>query len=421
MAPNLHICLDARLRSGVAGGTQQVILGLAEAFSELDGPERYSFLVYREGSEWITPHLAGPCAPLYAKSAAPPVVGPRGALAKRLWQYFFLNYSHLLGKRTLRFARSDGTAEDAGCGLIQFNHQEAFLTELPSIYLPHDLQHEHYPEYFAPRAIFSRRQKYKAFSERSKAVVIMTNEGKLDLIHHLSLAEERIARIPWSSSLERMPIPAPGQVGNTLTRYGLRPGYFLFPAHTHRHKNHLSLLEALKQLRDREGLEPTLVCTGGQTAFFPEIEARVAELGLTGQVRFLGYVSQEELQILFLKARALVFPSFFEGFGLPVVDAFFCGTPVLCSNASCIPEVAGDAAFYFDPRQPEQIADTLARAIREPEALSQIARLGRARAGAFSLHQTALRFRALYRKIQGAALSEDDRALIEQMFRPVDS
>jgi glycosyltransferase involved in cell wall biosynthesis len=155
-----------------------------------------------------------------------------------------------------------------------------------------------------------------------------------------------------------------------------------------------------------------LVCPGKRNRDFGRIEARMRELGLEATTRFPGFVSPLDLRGLYELATALVFPSRFEGWGLPVCEAFSAGLPVASSSASSLPDLVSDAALLFDPDEPERIAESILRLWRDPVLRETLAERGRARGSQFSFDRTARLFRAHYRRLGGRKLPEEDRILL---------
>jgi glycosyltransferase involved in cell wall biosynthesis len=172
------------------------------------------------------------------------------------------------------------------------------------------------------------------------------------------------------------------------------------------------LLEALALIRDREGLTLPLVCPGNQNRHFAKIRSRVRELDLEATTRFPGFVSTLELRGLYELATALVFPSRFEGWGLPICEAFSAGLPVASSSATSLPDLVGDAGLLFDPVDPEQIAKAMLRIWRDPVLSQTLSERGSERGKQFNFDRTARLFRAHYRRIGGRSLPEEDRILL---------
>jgi glycosyltransferase involved in cell wall biosynthesis len=281
--------------------------------------------------------------------------------------------------------------------------------------MPYDLQHLHLPALF-PRAVRRRREVvYPALARSAAAVVAISRWGKEDLVRNLSLPEERVRWVHLAPAVESLPEPTAAELAAVRERFGLREPFAFYPAQTWPHKNHLRVLEALAGLRDASGIRVPAVFSGHQGDFFPTIERRVRELRLQDQVRFLGFVSPSEMVALYRLARLLVFPSLFEGFGMPVVEAFRTDLPVACSRSTSLPEVAGDAAALFDPLDPGSIGAAIADLWTSQPRRDELVRLGRARVADFSWTGAARRFRALYRHVGGRPLDEADRALLEAM------
>lgn len=410
---HLRICLDARLTGGTAGGLEQVAIGMASGLSRLtDGDEEYLFLAYPDADEWLRPYVTGPCRMLHG----PPV--PRPSPAKRqllripgvrwLWDYL----SPLMGDRSFNVPRSDGTAEQSGAEVIHFLHQRGFLTRLPNVYQPHDLQHIHLPQYFNPRHRAGRDFLFRTMCAQATMVAVTAGWGKRDLIRQYGIDERKISVVPWAPPIEAYPKPSAEDIVATRAKLGLPDDFILFPAQTFPHKNHLGLLEALAKLRDRRGLVVPLVCSGRMNTFYPTIARRVERLGLKAQVRFVGFVSPLELQCLYKLSRAMVIPTKFEAASFPVWEAFLAEVPVACSNVTSLPEQAGDAAVIFDPDSDAAIADAVASLWENAELRQKLVCRGRRRVTQFTWDRTARTFRAHYRRLAGRPLIDEDAALL---------
>jgi glycosyltransferase involved in cell wall biosynthesis len=172
------------------------------------------------------------------------------------------------------------------------------------------------------------------------------------------------------------------------------------------------LLEALALIRAREDVAIPVVCPGTKNRHFGRIERRMRELGLGDTTHFPGFVSPLELRGLYQLATALVFPSRFEGWGLPICEAFSAGLPVAASSATSVPDLVGDAGLLFDPDDPEEMAASVLRLWRDPVLRQTLASRGAARAEVLTFDHTARLFRAHYRRLCGAALSTEDRILL---------
>lgn len=408
----LRVGVDARLASGTPGGVEQAIIGLASGLSKLtDGDEEYLFLTNAGADEWIHPYVQGPCRILQV----PPLPKPRWKQSLKsvpairgIWH----RLSPLAGRRTVRVPASDGTVERAGVEVMHFPKQDGFLTDVPSIYHPWDLQHLHFPQFFSPRARLAREITYRTLCEQARMVSVASTWGKRDLIHHYGLSDEKVQVVPMASVLGFYPTPEADELSATRRKFSLPEEFVYYPAQTWAHKNHLGLLEALAFLRDRYQLKVPLVSSGRCNDFFPSIMKRVRKLGLTDQVRFLGFVSPLEVQCLYALCRGMVFPSKFEGWGLPVTEAFVAGVPVACSSVTSLPEQVGDAALTFDPERTGEIADSIRRLWTDEDLRETLVERGEKNVSRFTWERTARMFRAHYRRIAERSLTEEDYTLL---------
>lgn len=248
----------------------------------------------------------------------------------------------------------------------------------PTVVSVPDLQHETYPELFAPETLENRRRTYA--HAVAHADLILTISG---------YARGTILECYPNTDPERIVIAPPGidpaleehlehPVENGRGGFGLPDDYLLYPANFWPHKNHARLLEALAELR-KTGLEPFLVLTGDSGSGFDSVRAQIEQLDLAAQVRFLGRLPAADFAPLMRGARAVIFPSLYEGFGLPVLEAFHCDTPVLCSNVTSCPEVAGDAALFVDPASVESLAAGLRRIWTDAGLRASLVEKGRVR------------------------------------------
>jgi glycosyltransferase involved in cell wall biosynthesis len=401
----LRVCIDARLGEGQFGGVEQVVIGIAAGLSKLDdGDEEYLFLSHPEHDEWLRPYLGGPCRIMHPR---------RGYLSRRSRAAARALVERLPRVGLSHAVRpSDGTVERAGADVVHFPFQDAFTTDLPSIYQPHDLQHLHLPELFSPWVRARRERVYRTHCDRAAMVVAMTSWGKRDFVANYDLPPEKVTVVPGGSVLREYPPPSERDLGELRSRLSLPESFLLYPAQTWPHKNHERLLEALASIRDEHGVGIPLVCPGKQTSDYSQIQDLVARLGLESLTRFPGFVTPLELRGLYGMATGLVFPSRFEGWGLPVCEAFDAGLPVASSTATGLPDVVGDAGLLFDPDDTEAMAGQVLRLWQDAGLRASLRERGRERAALFSFDRTARLFRAHYRRIGGRRLAEEDRILL---------
>jgi glycosyltransferase involved in cell wall biosynthesis len=254
-----------------------------------------------------------------------------------------------------------------------------------------DIQHEFFPEFFPNGALEERRKVYGDAIKRADHICAISEFTRQTLIERMDVPPEKVTAIPLAAD-PIFTIDGQPEVDRALLRkHGLQPGgYFFFPGHTWHHKNHRTAIAALRILRDKYGLTPALICTGGAREAQPAIEQQIVEGGLQNQVRSLGYLPHGDLPTLYRGAAGLLFPSLFEGFGMPVLEAMACGCPVVCSNTSSLPEIAGDAALLADPNDAEAFADGLARLLCEDDLRAELRERGLAQAARFSWRRHTL-------------------------------
>jgi len=401
----LRVCIDARLGSGKSGGVEQFVIGLAGGLSRLeDGDEEFLLLTHEGEDEWLLPYIAGRARILYTRHSK---LNRRTRAATRA----LLERAPRIGTR---FAPrpSDGTIEREQVEVVHFPFQDAFTTSVPSIYQPHDLQHLHLRSLFPHWQVARREVIYRTHCRQASTVVSMTSWGKRDLIEHYDLDPAKVAVVPGGSVLEEYPEPSRRDLAQLRSRLSLPDRILLYPAQTWPHKNHARLLEGIARAR-QDGAEVVVVCPGRKTDHFAAIEAKRRELGLESALLFPGFVSPVEMRALYEMAAGLVFPSLFEGWGLPICEAWSAGVPVASSTATGLPDLVADAGILFDAEDPAAIADAVTRLWRDGDLRAELIRKGNERSRGFSFDHTARLFRAHYRRIGERQLTEEDRNLLD--------
>jgi glycosyltransferase involved in cell wall biosynthesis len=266
---------------------------------------------------------------------------------------------------------------------------------LPTVVTLHDVQHLELPEFFSRTERAYRRWAYDGAARGATRVVTVSEHGRRAAIDRLGLDPERVRAIHWGIDHARF---NPDAAGDDLGAYGLPERFILYPANLWPHKNHDRLLEALARTSDRE---LALVLTGEDYGRRERLLGRARELGVAQRVRHLGYVPAATVPALYRAATALVFPTLYEGFGGPPVEAMACGCPVAASDAASVPEVCGGAALHFDPREVDAMAAAI-DAIAGDDALRRRLRAaGRERAAEFTWARAAAAHAEVYRDAAG--------------------
>jgi glycosyltransferase involved in cell wall biosynthesis len=421
--PPLRIAINAQMLSGdEVGGVEQFTMGLIHGLGRLqDGPEQYSII-----GHWLDPGRLAP----YLGPNQRIVSGPRGTrtqLAKRLARRA-LGPVYALGRKVWRVARpaasaqsfptqvpeSRGFFESLDVDLVHFPYQNFVRCNLTTIFNPHDLQHLHYPQFFTPGQIKWRETVYRAGCQHAEAVVLDSRWAKEDIARRYEVDPRKMYVILPGPTTGLYEAVNEAILAKVRRRFRLPETFALYPAQTWPHKNHIRLLEALRWLQGQRGFSIWLVCTGVRNEFWPDIRKRIRELRLENTVRFLDFVGTTELRALYRLAQFVVFPSLFEGAGLPVLEAFAEGTPVACSAVTSLVEYGGDAVLPFDPTSIESIAEAIRRMTLDRELRVALCERAAARLRLFSWEGAAKTYRALYRRVAGSPPTGEDAELLSE-------
>jgi len=245
-----------------------------------------------------------------------------------------------------------------------------------------DLQHEFFPEFFDPQILRWRQETYRPSAFHADVVFTVSEHAKNTLVERFGIDARKIEVI-YLDVDEEFRVPSAPEPSAAFRSLRLPQNYLYFPANFWPHKNHSNLLRAMQMLRKRYP-DLGLALTGSLSSGAGRIEREIAELGLQECVRMLGYQERQTVVELHRNARALVFASRFEGFGIPLLEAFHAGTPVITSRAGSCPEIAAGAALPVDESDPAGIAEGIERILNEPELRRELIEKGKVRAQAFS-------------------------------------
>jgi len=263
---------------------------------------------------------------------------------------------------------------DRGLDLVLYPAYSAlaFETRVPAMVTVHDLNHRVYTEFPEVRAMgeFERREYFfRNASRYAQTVLVESETGRNDLLNFYGdtgLTPDRIVVLPMLPSPTVKGVVREDERARVRGKYGLPGDYFFYPAQFWPHKNHQRLVEALYHLKLTARLTPTLVLSGSYSGFlrhrtFVSVMSTARRLGVDQQVRYLGFIPDEDISALYGEAVALVIPTFFGPSNIPVLEAFAVGCPVLTSDIRGIREQVDGAAILVDPRSPESIAEGLRR------------------------------------------------------------
>jgi glycosyltransferase involved in cell wall biosynthesis len=218
-----------------------------------------------------------------------------------------------------------------------------------------------------------------------------------EIVRYLHTDPEKIDMVYPGVDPAFRPITKPGSLEAVRARYGIDRDYILCVGIYKPRKNHAGLLRAFRQFR-REGHRAQLVIAGPMADGDIVLRRLAMDLGIAPDVIFTGFVEEADLRALYSVARVYACPSFYEGFGFTVLEAMASGTPVVCSSATSLPEVAGKAALYFDPHKPEEMASALSRVFSDSSVRTLLIEQGRQNLQRFNWADTAKQTLAVYRQ-----------------------
>jgi alpha-1,3-rhamnosyl/mannosyltransferase len=258
----------------------------------------------------------------------------------------------------------------------------------------HDVIPLLYPEYFRLEQRLIFRLACWLALRRARKVICVSRATQADLIHCFHLPERRCVVIPEAADSQFTPRP-PEEISAARRAYSLPPAYVLYLGSNKPHKNLVNLVAAWQGVIGRRaqfegGLaDVKLVVAGQWDRRYPESRRLAEQAGLQDEVLFVGPVAEKDLPAVYSGATLFVFPSFYEGFGLPVLEAMACGVPVTCARAGGLPEVAGEGACLFDPTQVSAITDALVGLLANPEQRAGLQERGWRQAARFSWDRAA--------------------------------
>jgi glycosyltransferase involved in cell wall biosynthesis len=289
---------------------------------------------------------------------------------------------------------------------VQLLHSMAFVSPLlapcPTIITVYDLSFVHYPERFPRLQQWYLHSQTRRSCRRARRIITISEAGRQDLHRFFGIPLEQIDLIYPGVDDVYQPLPA-----DAVAQFRHEQGLCRFILHVgtlQPRKNISTLLQAFARWRENGApADVQLVLVGGKGWMFAEIFAQVAALQLMDHVRFTGYVPDEALPFWYNAADLLVFPSVYEGFGMPIVEAMACGTPVIAANSSSIPEAVGEAGLLFAPQDADALAALLERVMDDSELRAEMRRMGMAQAATFSWEAAGRQTAVSYQKALSAS------------------
>jgi len=257
---------------------------------------------------------------------------------------------------------------------------------IPSVYTLADIQDIYFPQFFSRRSLLARRIHYKNSVTMADRVITISDFSRDALIGRYHLDNRKVVKIYLAA--EEDFFGGHGRVRQSRLQ-GIPQRYVFYPANRWKHKNHRTLFEAIRILNEEYRDEVSLVLTGYDPKGGFDVSAESRRLNITDRVVSLGFVDKKDLISLYGNAQCLCFPSLYEGFGIPLVEAMAAGCPVVCSNTTSIPEVVGDAALPVEPLDSRGFAERIHAIITDGNLRNDLVQKGKRRASFFSQQKTA--------------------------------
>jgi len=365
---------------GRVGGSESNVQGLLREFSAGNGPARVSVLANALVMEAYRDLASGPVSLHMVRRYRQ----GDGTLTRA-------------AAMTMAALRPRRIASELPSGIDVLHHPVTVpvlrMPDVPTVATVYDLQHRELPELFTRAERAYRRWAYEGAARRADLVITTSEYSRGRLVEIAGIPADRVVSVLMGIDVDRFR-PEPGPADATLAeRLSLPERYVVYPANLWPHKNHDLLVDALAQVEDRD---LHLVLTGQDYGRGDALRARARRMGVEGRVRHLGFLAADDVPALYRGASAMIFPSLYEGFGSPPLEAMACGCPVASSTRGSLAEVIGGAALTFDPESVEEIAASIARIAEDQELRSRLREAGLARASGFTWEAAARRHCELY-------------------------
>jgi len=367
---------------GTAGGIETLTRSFINELKELDQFNRFTLLVpseiryefdLRKNANFKVVVADGPG--YYGKRIV------RGA-TQRFHRAFGVSYWRTPDVETLHRAKM--LSPDFVLSLSGYIYPD--MRPLRNVVVVPDIQHEYHPDFFPPEVLAERKRVYGESIAAADGLIAISEYTRQTIIEKFRMDPDRIQTVHLAASpAYQRENRMNGNRQRVLHKYRLpERGYLLLPANSWPHKNHKGAIETLQILRRDYGHDLLLVCTGSNKGAQEDLNRLISRNRLGGAVIFLGYCPMNDMVGLYEGAAALIYPSFFEGFGIPLLEAMWTDCPVVCSNLTSLPEIAGDAALLVDPHSNEALAEAVNRILSDEALRSDLIARGRKRAEAFS-------------------------------------
>ncbi len=358
---------------GGKSGISQYIIRLIEQFDSLSGDMEFEVVVYQDEKSIFVPNGSKIKSYCFSSALRNPVVNFGWFQIGLPWLCYRRHYDILF--------------------LPAANRRAPYWVPCPTVGTVHDFSGAHVSEKYDPARMFFIKKITPAVIRKLDMVLTVSECSKTDIVNLCNIPASKIVVTPNGVDLETYKVGDKAQaVGLVEKKYAVRSPYILFVSRIeHPGKNHARLIKAFDKMKSATGLPHQLVLAGSKWSRAEEVYEVAAKSPYKEDILFIGFVDGVDLPYLYRGADMFVFPSLFEGFGIPILEAMASGVPTACSNLSSMPEVAGDAALLFDPYDENSISESMSKMLTDTELANQFVRKGLERSQQFSWKNTALK------------------------------
>ncbi len=299
----------------------------------------------------------------------------------------FITYCYYFLCDLLKLKQTKDTLKTLNADLLfcPFTAPTFSRRNLPTVCVVHDIQFKTYPHFFDETSFFYRSYTFKRACKKSRALIAISDYTHQSILRYYKHQQQKVMTIHTNIIPPLTKKRFDDQ--RVLKELGLTSQkYLLYPSNFWKHKNHEMLLSAFQMLIRKNALQDSLklVLTGAPDARQQWLQHSTKQMGLAEHIVFPGYLPNEQLQQIMQHAAGVIFPSLYEGFGLPVIEAMAAGVPVACSNCTAMPEIAGNAALLFNPTTPHNICQALQTLLFDKTQRTLLIQRGVARAAEFA-------------------------------------
>jgi glycosyltransferase involved in cell wall biosynthesis len=355
------------LVAGEGGGIERYLRNLIKAFQKIDHKNEYTVFTNKDntGTFDLQNNFKEYFSPISARFRP----------MKILWEQFIL---------PLQVKRAGIDV------LFSPGNISPFLVPCPSVVVIHDLIPYIQPDNFTKAELYPLKCLLRSTAKKATKIITDSVSSEREILNRFNIPSDKI-KVVYAACDEIFlycdaSVESKARIKKTL---GINGDFILYTASTRPYKNIDGLLKAFSLLKKKHGIKHRLVITGLAGRGHQALVKMVADLELEEEVVFTGYLSDEALLSLYSGASAFVYPSFYEGFGLPVLEAMACGTPVVASNATSLPEVVGQAGLLFDPCSVEQMSEEIRKVLTDKQCRLELTSNGKQRVREFSWERTA--------------------------------